>query len=219
MGPKRIVLKSAPVEEKKPKREVFTEPIDESKSSSELEIGDSDTNSGFTDSGLEEEEYQQPVLTARQRAMFSGGTSSPVPDEPLSEPHRKKDTNIDDELRKSEVNRRRKAQRDEKVMQHRADTIKKILNKQQAPKKEIETRINGRRNTLDCVREGRIQIVMRKDEEFILLNERDLPISRESVDKDVLCSAPGCSGQKTCLHSSALVPMCGSLNCYKKIKL
>jgi INO80 complex subunit B len=169
----------------------------------------------------EEESVQTERLTARQRSILQAESIESTPSlESLSIP-----LTEEEQLRKSEKTRRRAVQRDLKLEQSKADTIKRLLQKQGTRSKKMKLQekaeevVGVRKEKVNSMGTGMIRYVNNKDQTCARLGV-DIPLithrSRENP-KMMTCAVAGCSNPKKYLHSKLLRPVC-SLDCYKSLK-
>lgn len=176
-----------------------------------------------------------PLLSAVSDTIPSStATPTPAAGLPLTE---------EEQLRKSEVSRRRKHQRDLKLEESKAATIQRLLQKQGSRSKKMLSRVERVEDvgvatgqgveavgTESGLGAGATRYVDRREGAFLTVavggagaGEEDKYVRsmlgeqvRVAVPRPVLCAAPRCKNAKKYVHSVLMQPVC-SLACYRAL--
>lgn len=169
-------------------------------------------------------------LTARQRARLLAEQTEDLDDSLGLEPIAASAGRITEEeqLRRSEKSRRRKSQRDQKLEQSKAETIKRLLQKQSTRSKRMKAQTpSGGPHDLEAEKQPHILpplpthvlYISRRDGSALFLGA-DLPAAHQPprpYPPTVRCSQKGCGQARRYTHARSGAPIC-SLACYRAVE-
>lgn len=252
MGPKRIILRSTgsssveslpkPPSEDGEDSDISLD-ISEAEEETDIELEDTESvpaSTGYysdSEDGEDANDYRPTKMTARQKSRLAAASDENLSTGPetVSSTMAPKKLTEEELLKRNEKSRRRKMQRDQQLEDSKAETIKKLLQKQSTRSKKMEKSLapdvpeadaevvfESKTAKSSALLPAHGHIVYRSDAKngpLLILGDG---ISFEQQKSSQLpipptCSIKGCRQPRKYTHASKGVPVC-SLACYKLVK-